>query len=95
MIYFSIANEGKRSPQAGLELKRMGLRPGAADLAVIVNGQVFFMELKAPKGVQSPEQQAFEDDCKAADVPYVVVRSIDLALELLQRWGAIRMARAA
>lgn len=90
MIYFSLPNEGKRSPQAGLELKRMGLRPGAADLAIIVSGQVFFMELKAPKGVQSPEQRAFEDDCKAADVPYVVVRSIDLALELLRLWGAIR-----
>ena len=95
MIYFSLPNEGKRSPQAGQELKRMGLRPGAADLCIIVDRQVYFMELKSPKGVQSPEQQAFEDDCKAADITYVVVRSIDLALELLRTWGAIRTSAPA
>nr|MBA3753969.1 VRR-NUC domain-containing protein [Nitrospira sp.] len=71
---------------------RMGLRPGAADLCIIVNRQVYFMELKAPKGVQSPEQRAFEDDCKEADIPYVIVRSIDLALTLLKLWGALQPA---
>ena len=95
MIYFSLPNEGRRSPQAGLEMKRMGLRPGAADLAIIVNGRAHFMELKSPGGKQSKEQVTFAADCAIAGCPYELVKSIDHALSILTTWGAIRMARKA
>lgn len=95
MIYFSLPNEGKRSPQAGLELKRMGLRPGAADLCVVISGRAHFMELKSAVGKQSNEQAAFAADCAIAGCPYEMVNSIDAALRILTAWGAIRMARAA
>jgi len=31
LLWLHIANEGKRTPWSGSELKRMGLRPGASD----------------------------------------------------------------
>lgn len=95
MIYFSLPNEGKRSPSAGLELKRMGLRPGAADLCIVINGRAHFMELKSAKGSQSEAQKVFAEDCSLAGCPYAVVKSIDAAKQILSVWGAIRMARAA
>ena len=49
MIYFSLPNEGKRSPRTGRELKRMGLRPGAADLCVVIGGRAHSLEDIAPQ----------------------------------------------
>lgn len=92
MIYFSIANEGKRSVVMGAELKRMGLRPGAADLCVIVASKTSFLELKSAKGKQSPDQKDFEADAIAAGCNYVVANNIGDALAALQSWGAIRVA---
>lgn len=90
MIYFSLPNEGKRSPQAGLELKRMGLRPGAADLCIVVNGRAHFMEFKSKAGSQSPEQVAFAADCVVAGCPYELANNIDDALHVLSKWGALK-----
>ena len=93
MIYFSIANEGKRSAVMGAELKRMGLRAGAADLCVIVGGKAHFLELKSAKGKQSPEQKAFEADAIEAGCNYAVANNINDALTTLRAWGAIRVSR--
>lgn len=95
MIYFSLPNEGKRSPQAGQELKRMGLRPGAADLCIVIGGRAHFLELKSASGKQSKDQVTFAADCAIAGCPYELVNSIDHALRLLTAWGAIRMAKRA
>jgi len=92
MIYFSLPNEGKRSVVMGAELKRMGMRAGAADLCVIVSGRAHFLELKSAKGKQSLEQKAFEADAVEAGCNYVVANNIGDALGALQSWGAIRLA---
>ena len=94
MIYFSISNEGKRSVVLGAELKRMGLRAGASDLCVVIGGRAHFLELKSLKGKQSPEQIAFETDCKDAGCAYEVANNIDAALWVLGSWGAFARARA-
>jgi hypothetical protein len=55
-IIISIPNEGRRSPAMAARLKRMGMRPGAADLLLIWRGRPFFFEVKTAKGTLSAEQ---------------------------------------
>lgn len=95
VLWFSIPNEAKRSEALGLELKRMGLRPGVADLCFIVGGRVHFLELKSRDGKQSPEQVAFAADCAIAGAHYELARDIGEACGVLARWGVMRPVKVA
>jgi hypothetical protein len=86
-IIISIPNEGRRSPAQAARLKRMGMRPGAADLLLIWRGRPFFFEVKTAKGVQSRDQEYFEADCAALGIPYTVVRSLDDMRRAVLRLG--------
>ena len=92
-LWFAVPNEGKRSARAGIEAKRMGLRPGVADLCIIVGGKAHFLELKSEKGVPSEAQIAFRDDCLDRGIPYRVAFGINEALAILTEWNAIKLAR--
>jgi len=95
LLFFAPANEGKRSPRSGARLKAMGMLPGVADLVVMVPGGVpFFLELKSPKGVLSPEQKAFRTVCRAAGCEYSMARSLNAALDILRVWGALKPNKA-
>lgn len=55
-----IPNEGKRSPRAGAELKRMGLKKGFPDLQLLVPNKEYyglFIELKADKTKRLTKEQ--------------------------------------
>lgn len=101
VLAFSVPNEGDRSEAAKFALCRMGMRPGAADLVIIVPGKMpLFLELKAKGGKQSPEQIAFRCDAIRAGCRYELADSIKTATRILENFGAIRrdthgMARAA
>jgi len=93
VVWHSIPNEGVRSPQTGARLKKMGLRPGVADLVFILppEGRAVYLELKAGKdGRQSKEQKQFEADAIAAGARYALARTLDEALKVLLEWGAIK-----
>ena len=92
MLYFSIPNEGRRSPRGAAELKRMGMRPGVADLCVIVDGRAFFMEFKAKGKKQTDVQKQFERDCAHVGVDCTMVDNITDALHTLRHWNAIGKA---
>ncbi len=94
-FYFSIANEGKRSPIMGAHLKAMGLYPGIADLAIIVDGKIHFLEVKAADGVQSASQRDFQARCVMLNIPYACVNSLTAALETLSSWRAIKPVKVA
>jgi hypothetical protein len=68
---------------------------GAADLALVVNGHPYFLELKAEKGVQSDAQKAFQARVIMAGGTYAIAYSINDALAILRAWGAIRPDRRA
>lgn len=97
LVYFRIPNDGKRSPEAGLWEKRMGLLPGVADLCILVPGKpALFLELKAKGGKPTPEQWLFGHAVEVAGHGWVCIDNIDDAREFLSGWGAIRQqARAA
>jgi hypothetical protein len=96
VLYLKITNEGKRSVALGAEYKRQGLKPGASDLLVVVNGRAHFLELKARGEEPSEAQRQFFVDAAEAGAAYGWADNIDLALEFLRRWRAIPgQARAA
>ena len=94
-FFFSIPNESKRSVVMGAHMKQMGLIPGAADLAVVVDGKIHFLEVKAADGVQSASQRDFQARCVMLNIPYACVNSLTAALEILSSWRAIRPVKAA
>ena len=90
VLWFSVPNEGARSEATGYELKKMGMRPGVADMVVIVSGLVHFLEFKTPKGRTSEAQRAFREDCENLGLPYEIVRSPEQIVQQLLEWGALR-----
>lgn len=89
-FFFSIPNEGQRSVVMGAHLKAMGLYPGIADLAIVVEGKIHFLEVKDAKGVKSASQRDFEAFCIIQNIPYACVFSLTEALKVLSDWRAIR-----
>ena len=80
-------NGHKRSKREAAELKRMGVLPGVFDIAILRNDGLFFLEVKANRGVLSDAQEAFGVALDAAGVPWMVVRSIDDARRALSLFG--------
>lgn len=50
---------------------------GVSDFILLKNGKVYFIEAKAPKGVQSPEQKKFRAQVEEAGAVYILARSLD------------------
>lgn len=79
----SVPNEGAGNGGAvrTMQLVAMGLRPGVADLVVWWPFQdmirVGYVEVKTKRGKQSERQKHFEERCAQADIPYLVVRSVE------------------
>lgn len=92
-VYFAaIPNGGFRRHLEAAIMTGLGVRKGIADLLVIGPGaRVHFIEVKAPNGRLSSEQREFADWCTANQVPHAVVASIDSAIDVLGRWGLIRV----
>lgn len=55
---------------------------GVADIQLLLDGRSWFLECKAPKGVQSPDQKEFEFLVKRAGAQYYIIRSVDDLIEL-------------
>jgi hypothetical protein len=82
-----------RGSATGAKLKRLGLQPGWPDLILVAPGGRFHaLEIKRAGGVVSDDQQAFLIWCSANDVPNAIVRTVDEALDVLGRWGALRVS---
>lgn len=54
-----------------------GCPKGTADLLVVYNSRIVFLELKGPAGRQTPEQQAFEQMAKARGCEYHIIHSVE------------------
>lgn len=94
-IWYMVPNGTAKSRAVAGKAKAMGMEPGVADLAFVLdNGTAAFMELKLPGKKQSEAQIAFQARCMAKDVPYVVCSELDNALEILEAWGILKPSRA-
>jgi Holliday junction resolvase len=58
---------------------------GIPDLLVMKNGRVWFVEIKTPKGKLSPQQEKMKLMCEYYGVPYLVIRSVEEAQEIIEK----------
>ena len=82
-----ITEAGPRGAKRQAILVGMGVHAGFADLIVLCEGRVLFLELKSLKGRLSPTQEAFRDAMLAQGFGWALVRSIDDALGALANHG--------
>jgi hypothetical protein len=82
-----ITEPGSRGAKRQAILVGMGVHPGFADLVVLCDGRVLFLELKSLKGRLSPAQEAFRNAVLAQGFGWALVRSLDDALEGLADQG--------
>ena len=78
-----VTQPGPRGAKRQAILVGMGVYRGFADLMVLFEGRVLFLELKSPKGRLSPAQAAFRDAVQAQGFGWALVRSLDDALGAL------------
>ena len=82
-----VTEPGSRGARRQAILVGMGVHPGFADLMVLCDGRVLFLELKSLKGKLSPDQAAFRDAVQAQGHGWALVRSLDDALGALADHG--------
>jgi hypothetical protein len=82
-----VTEPGPRGAKRQAILVGMGVHRGFADLIVLCEGRVLFLELKSLKGRLSPDQEAFRDAVLAQGHSWALVRSLDDALGALADHG--------
>jgi len=93
-FFWHVPNGGRRNKREAARLKRMGVLPGVADLAFIVEGRPAFIELKVDRGKQSKDQLIFEARVVERGGLYRIVRSFDEALDVIDEWGIASKPRS-
>ncbi|MDV7272120.1 VRR-NUC domain-containing protein [Thioclava sp. A2] len=89
-----VTDPGPRGAKRQAILVGMGVHRGFADLIVLCEGRVLFLELKSLKGRLSPAQEAFREAVIAQGFGWALVRSLDDALGALADHGiTTRVAR--
>ena len=78
-----VTEPGPRGAKRQAILVGLGVHPGFADLIVLCDGRVLFLELKSLKGRLSPDQEVFRDAVLAQGFGWALVRSVDDALGAL------------
>ncbi|AUH32351.1 VRR-NUC domain-containing protein [Paracoccus tegillarcae] len=82
-----VTEPGPRGSKRQAILVGMGVHAGFADLMILCDGRILFLELKAPKGRLRPAQEAFRDAVLAQGFCWALVRSLDDALGALAHHG--------
>ena len=82
-----VTEPGPRGTKRQAILVGMGVHPGFADLMVLCDGRVLFLELKSIKGRLSANQEAFRDSVLAQGHGWALARSLDDALGALADHG--------
>src|SRR6056297_2883072 len=82
-----VTEPGPRGAKRQAILVGMGVHRGFADLMVLCDGRVLFLELKSPKGRLSPAQATFRDAVQAQGFGCALVRTLDDALGALADHG--------
>jgi hypothetical protein len=95
MLWYSIPNGAKLAKRTAVHMKATGMTAGAADLAIIVAGHCYFLELKAKGGKISDAQGVFAMRAAASGATYRVADNINTAIDYLIAWKAITYRRAA
>jgi hypothetical protein len=89
----AVPNGEKRHISVAARLKAEGVRRGTPDIFVCLpQGRIGWLEMKAPKGVLSPDQKHFRDKVLALGHFWGLARTVDEAIEHLTEWDALKPA---
>lgn len=92
-LWWAVPNGEYRHPKTAARLKSHGVRAGVPDLAFILpGGGAAFIELKADRGVLSPQQKAFCRDATAKGAKWALCRSVEDVDATLRKWGVVPRA---
>lgn len=94
VYWYHVPNGEKRDAVTGARLKKLGVRAGVPDLALVIGGRAHFLELKRLRGGRlSPSQAVARDLIAMSGATYSVAHGIDEALHTLESWGALGSIR--
>ena len=95
LLWYAIPNTARRSPREGARFKRMGVKAGVSDIAIVFpNGRAAFIELKSDKGKLSQSQKDFLQLATKLNAHTAVCRSLDEVCKCVMDWRD-EMRRAA
>lgn len=87
-FFFHVPNGGYAlSARTGAKFRRMGLKSGTPDIAVIHTGSAYFLELKARYGTLGDAQKIVIPEIEAAGSPVAVCRTLEEIVDALTAWG--------
>lgn len=69
----------------GMKNKAMGLQAGRADMELLFNGSVYFLELKTKTGRQQPVQKKWQELVEARGFQYHIVRDVQMFSEVIKK----------
>lgn len=92
LLSWHTPNGGKRNKREAARLKRMGVRPGVADVMLYWLDSDLCMnagaiELKCGKNKLQPSQVTFRNDWMNTGGHYAICRSVDEVMHWLSAWG--------
>ena len=76
-IICAVPNGGSRNAIEAAKLKREGVLAGFADLIIVADHRILFVEMKTEKGRMQDSQKAFKEKVEKLGFKYVVCRSFD------------------
>jgi hypothetical protein len=88
-LLYAVPNGGSRNPIEAVNLKKQGVKSGVADVILQIPKKGYAglcMEFKTPRGRQSDEQKEYQRQVEMAGSKYVIVRSVEQAIEAVQRY---------
>ena len=89
-----VTEAGPRGAKRQAILVGMGVHPGFADLLVMSEGRLLFLEVKSAKGSLRVAQEAFRDAVLSQGFGWALVRSLDDALGALADHGFTSRVRS-
>lgn len=81
--------QGRDAAWIVAKARGLGTVKGWPDLEIILDGRVYFIEVKAENGRQEDAQKAVQEGLALAGAPYAVCRSVDDAEAALKTWGLL------
>jgi hypothetical protein len=93
VIFFHTPNGGWRSPIEAARFQGFGVLPGVPDILLCLppDGRMAGLELKSRTGRLSAAQIAFGEALRAAGGLWASANSLDMAIEILILWDAIKV----
>jgi len=75
-VIYAVPNGGRRNAIEGARLKKQGVLAGVADLHLLVNGRITFIEVKIAGGKQSDNQKEFQRIVELQGFKYRIIYSV-------------------